>query len=78
MSSPPLSSASGAAGTDLPGPRTPVSELAAEPTPGGADAAEFDLDVVMFESDAGLAELMRLTDDGCGATCQSACGTTCP
>lgn len=39
---------------------------------------EFDLDITIFETDAGLAELMRLTDDGCGSTCETACGTTCP
>lgn len=39
---------------------------------------EFDLDISIFETDAGLAELMRLTDDGCGSSCQSACSTSCP
>jgi|GEM_PF-1677166 len=39
---------------------------------------EFDLDITVIETDAGLAELMRLTDDGCGSSCESACTTTCP
>lgn len=48
----------------------------AGPTP--TSEPEFDLDISIVETDAGLAELMRLTDDGCGSTCQSACSTTCP
>ncbi|WP_231104725.1 FxLD family lanthipeptide [Haloechinothrix halophila] len=35
--------------------------------------SEFDLDVSIVESGPVLDELMRLTDDGCGHTCQSAC-----
>jgi len=38
---------------------------------------DFDLDVSIVESGPLLDELMRLTDDNCGTTCQSACSTTC-
>lgn len=40
----------------------------------GADA-EFDLDIRIFESGVGLDEVIRMTDDGCGSTCQSACNS---
>jgi FxLD family lantipeptide len=39
---------------------------------------EFDLDVTVVESGQLVEELIRMTDDGCGATCQSACPATCP
>ena len=37
---------------------------------------EFDLDISVFETGTGLAEIIRTTDDGCGSTCESAC-TSC-
>lgn len=37
---------------------------------------EFDLDVSIVESSPAIADLMRLTDDNCGTTCESAC-TSC-
>jgi FxLD family lantipeptide len=37
---------------------------------------EFDLDVSIVESGPAVDELMRVTDDGCGTTCASAC-TSC-
>jgi FxLD family lantipeptide len=40
------------------------------------DGSEFDLDVSIVESGPVIAELMRLTDDNCGSTCESAC-TSC-
>lgn len=40
-----------------------------------ADVAEFDLDIRVFESGSGLDEIIRMTDDGCGSTCQSACNS---
>lgn len=46
--------------------------------PARPDEGEFDLDITFAESDVGLAELLRLTDDGCGSTCQSACTASCP
>ena len=44
-----------------------------------ADASsEFDLDISIVESGPVVAELMRITDDNCGQTCQSACAnSTC-
>lgn len=36
---------------------------------------EFDLDVSIVESGPVINELMRLTDDNCGATCESACNS---
>lgn len=38
-------------------------------------ADEFDLDIRIFESGTGLDEIIRMTDDGCGSTCQSACNS---
>jgi FxLD family lantipeptide len=38
---------------------------------------DFDLDVSIVESGPILDELMRLTDDNCGTTCQSACTNPC-
>lgn len=37
--------------------------------------SEFDLDVSVVESGPVVDELMRLTDDGCGQTCESACNS---
>ena len=37
--------------------------------------ADFDLDIRVFESGSGLDEVSRMTDDGCGTTCQSACNS---
>lgn len=41
-----------------------------------AGDAEFDLDVSIVESGPVVDDLMRLTDDGCGSTCESACRDT--
>lgn len=41
----------------------------------GVDLGEFDLDIRLFESGTSLDEVIRMTDDGCGATCQSACNS---
>lgn len=38
--------------------------------------SEFDLDVSIVESGPVVAELMQLTDDGCGSTCETACPAT--
>ncbi|GLZ16064.1 hypothetical protein Acsp04_62990 [Actinomadura sp. NBRC 104425] len=43
-----------------------------------ADLDEWDLDVSIVESGPSADKLIRMTDDGCGSTCQSACSTTCP
>ncbi|GAA3971969.1 FxLD family lantipeptide [Thermobifida alba] len=34
---------------------------------------QFDLDISIVESGPVINDLMRLTDDGCGTTCESAC-----
>lgn len=36
---------------------------------------EFDLDIREFESGSGLDDIIRMTDDGCGSTCASACNS---
>ena len=41
----------------------------------GARDEQFDLDVSIVESGPVIDDLMRLTDDGCGSTCESACPT---
>jgi FxLD family lantipeptide len=35
--------------------------------------AEFDLDVTIVESGPVIDDLMRITSDNCGSTCESAC-----
>jgi FxLD family lantipeptide len=37
--------------------------------------SEFDLDITFVESGPVVEELMRLTDDNCGTTCESACNS---
>ncbi|MGH4018845.1 MAG: FxLD family lanthipeptide [Pseudonocardiaceae bacterium] len=39
----------------------------------GAGDSQFDLDVSIVESGPVIDDLMRLTDDNCGSTCESAC-----
>jgi FxLD family lantipeptide len=39
---------------------------------------EWDLDISIVESGPAADQLIRMTDDGCGKTCQSACSPTCP
>ncbi|WP_329521862.1 FxLD family lanthipeptide [Spirillospora sp. NBC_01491] len=39
------------------------------------EAAEFDLDISVLESGDAAADLIVLTDDGCGSTCDSPCAT---
>ncbi|MEU4656828.1 FxLD family lanthipeptide [Streptomyces sp. NPDC023723] len=39
---------------------------------------DWDLDVSVVESGPEADRLIQMTDDGCGATCESACSTTCP
>lgn len=53
-----------------------MDQMAAVPTALAADA-EFDLDVSIVESGSVIDELMLLTDDNCGSTCESACNS-CP
>lgn len=42
------------------------------------DATTWELDVSIVESGPEADRLIQMTDDGCGQTCQSACGNTCP
>ncbi|WP_181801456.1 FxLD family lanthipeptide [Streptomyces shenzhenensis] len=50
----------------------PVTEEAAP----GLDP--FDLDITIVEGSPNADHLIRLTDDGCGQTCESACNSSCP
>ncbi|HWR46137.1 MAG TPA: FxLD family lanthipeptide [Pseudonocardiaceae bacterium] len=52
-----------------------TDQMAAAPGTPAADS-EFDLGVSFVESGPVVAELMRLTDDGCGSTCETACPNT--
>ncbi len=54
-----------------------MDHVAVMPGTPAADS-EWDLDVSIVESGPIVDELMRLTDDGCGSTCESACTTSCP
>jgi len=50
-------------------------------TPATTTAAgfeEWELDISIVESGPEADKLIRMTDDNCGATCQSACPNTCP
>ncbi len=38
-------------------------------------ASDWDLDLSIAESGPVVEEMMRLTDDGCGSTCESACNS---
>lgn len=49
------------------------ADMPAMPTAG----SEFDLDVSIVESGPVIDHLLRMTDDNCGSTCESAC-TSCP
>jgi FxLD family lantipeptide len=42
------------------------------------DFEGWDLDVSIVESGPSADRLIRMTDDGCGQTCESACSATCP
>jgi FxLD family lantipeptide len=54
---------------------TQIDQTAVGPGTPAADS-EFDLDVSIVESGPVVTELMRLTDDGCGSTCETACPDT--
>ena len=47
----------------------------ANPTTATVDP-EFDFDISIVESGPVVEELMRLTDDGCGSSCDSACSNS--
>ncbi|MFG2950497.1 FxLD family lanthipeptide [Streptomyces adustus] len=42
-----------------------------------AAVGDFDLDITIVEGGPSADQLIRLTSDGCGSTCASAC-TSCP
>ncbi|RBQ17221.1 FxLD family lantipeptide [Spongiactinospora rosea] len=54
----------------------PGSEV--EPDAGPGLEPDFELDITFVESGPQADRLIRMTDDGCGKTCQSACSSTCP
>jgi FxLD family lantipeptide len=45
------------------------------PVAGPTPAEEWDLDINFVEAGGVVADLLRLTDDGCGTTCESACNS---
>ncbi|MFF3892736.1 FxLD family lanthipeptide [Streptomyces sp. NPDC001812] len=49
----------------------------AQPGDEQQEAADFDLDITIVEGGPAADQLIRLTNDGCGSTCASAC-TSCP
>ncbi|MFN2494975.1 MAG: FxLD family lanthipeptide [Pseudonocardiaceae bacterium] len=49
--------------------RDQLTTVAADP----AGDAEFDLDVSIVESLPVIDDLMRITSDNCGTTCETAC-----
>ncbi|QNP74962.1 FxLD family lanthipeptide [Streptomyces roseirectus] len=51
-----------------------VQPIAEQEEPGQDD---FDLDITIVEGGPAADQLIRLTNDGCGSTCASAC-TSCP
>ena len=55
-----------------------VDQMAAVPAGPATDTvdSEFDFDVSIVESGPVVEDLMRLTDDGCGSTCDSACSNS--
>lgn len=53
----------------------PVTQPVAVQGASGQD--DFDLDITIVEGGPAADQLIRLTNDGCGSSCQSAC-TSCP
>jgi len=49
------------------------AQIAAVGDPSGD--TDFDLDVSIVESSPVIDDLMRITSDNCGSTCESACPT---
>ncbi|MGH3940021.1 MAG: FxLD family lanthipeptide [Pseudonocardiaceae bacterium] len=49
-----------------------MAALAGDP----AGDAEFDLDVSIVESGPVIDDMMQITSDNCGSTCESACRDT--
>ncbi|MFF7838795.1 FxLD family lanthipeptide [Streptomyces ossamyceticus] len=53
----------------------PVAQPVAVQGASGQD--DFELDITIVEGGPAADQLIRLTNDGCGSTCASAC-TSCP
>ncbi|OXM59665.1 FxLD family lanthipeptide [Amycolatopsis vastitatis] len=51
-----------------------LNESTAAPNAAAANP-DWDLDLSIVESGPVVEEMMRLTDDGCGSTCESACNS---
>jgi FxLD family lantipeptide len=45
--------------------------------PTGLQLDDWDLDVTIIESGPEADRLIRMTDDNCGSTCESACAGSC-
>ncbi|MFI7707496.1 FxLD family lanthipeptide [Nonomuraea sp. NPDC049480] len=56
----------------------PASIPPATPAPALDTEQDWTLDITLVESGPEADRLIRMTDDGCGKTCQSACPNTCP
>ncbi|WUI01581.1 FxLD family lanthipeptide [Spirillospora sp. NBC_00431] len=58
----------------------PFAPLTAAPAPAepGEEFPDWELDISIVESGPDADKLIRMTDDNCGKTCQSACVATCP
>jgi FxLD family lantipeptide len=41
------------------------------------ELGDFELDISFLEVGSTVKDLIYMTDDGCGTTCQSACPATC-
>jgi FxLD family lantipeptide len=54
-----------------------VLEVAAETTTGVVSDEGFldDLDITFVEAGDAVEHIIKMTDDGCGSTCQSACNS---
>ena len=47
------------------------------PMPAGLAPDDWDLDVSIIESGPEASRLIRMTDDNCTSTCESACAGSC-
>ncbi|MEV0624152.1 FxLD family lanthipeptide [Nonomuraea sp. NPDC050404] len=55
----------------------PPASAAVPPTVALGTEPDFELNIEFIESGPEADRLIRMTDDGCGKTCQSACPKTC-
>lgn len=54
---------------ELTPPTDPATEIA-------ATEADFDLDIEFIEAGTSVEHIIKMTEDSCGSTCESAC-TSC-